>query len=109
MDDIYDWIAKEFDRQISEWEREIWEWVIYGNGTGEPRGILNDEHRGVEWSQARRDTDDRSVAVSRAIHRWSGGLGVHQHRCHDQVLQDLLVEDGSAGRGSYRSPQYAIH
>jgi|SRR5690349_10400264 len=104
VDEVQSYLA----RKMQAWEDNFWDNVFHGENSGEPRGILNDgvnrrtgnhtsgfaydEHRRVERTQTSTSTDDRSMAVSRAIHRWSRSVGVYRDRCDDLLLAQLLME-----------------
>lgn len=84
-------------RVIQEhWKRLFDEFFEFfeGTGQGKPRGILNayDEHRRMEWPQARARSYDEPMALPRPVHGWFRGLELYDDRCHDHVLVELLLE-----------------
>lgn len=115
--DIGVWIKEELYKAVKGFEDKWFDDNVLGKGTGEPRGILNSDHRsgpnidiaggwldrGVEWPQTPASADERTMDLPRPVHGWSRSVELHHDRCHDYVLAELLMEDHGASIRSHRS------
>lgn len=107
-EDLENWMHGYLREEHVAWENEFWTKVFFGEGSGEPRGILNDADIRVERPQTPTRAVYDEVALSGPVHRWSGGMELHNDGCHRVLLAELLMEGLGTGAWADRSPRYVV-